>query len=164
MKLVTYSEQKSASRTSLGLLWGEWILDIHNLTKLARELSIAAPKRLLKISDDLSGIVELLAHGTKTLQELQELSWRIFNRIEPSKIPRSMQKLNNVKLRSPIPRPLLIRDFYAFEEHVKNARGRRGLTIPEEWYQFPAFYYSNPSTVVGPDDDVPYPTYSKALD
>ena len=164
MKLVTYSEPKSSSRTNPGLLWGEWIVDVHNLSKLARQLSISAPKHLLKISDDLPGIVELLATGTKTIKELQEFSWRIFNRIQPSKISRSMKKLKDVRLRSPIPRPLLLRDFYAFEEHVKNARGRRGLTIPEEWYEFPAFYYSNPSTVVGPDDDVLYPSYSKALD
>ena len=164
MKLVTYSEPKSSSIASPGLLWGEWILGIRNLSKLAGQFSITAPKHLFKISDDLPGIVELLATGTKTIKELQEFSWRIFNRVQPSKISRSMKKLSEVRLRSPIPRPLLIRDFYAFEEHVKNARARRGLAIPEEWYEFPAFYYSNPSTVVGPGDDITYPSYSKALD
>ena len=146
------------------MLWGEWIVDVHNLSKLARQLSITAPNHLLKISNDLPGIVQLLATGNKTIKELQEFSWRIFNCIQPSKISRSLKKLNDVRLRSPIPRPFLLRDFYAFEEHVKNARARRGLTIPEEWYEFPAFYYSNPSTVIGPDDDIQRPSYSKALD
>ncbi|HEX4920949.1 MAG TPA: fumarylacetoacetate hydrolase family protein [Candidatus Bathyarchaeia archaeon] len=164
MKLVTYSQLRSPLKTSLGLLWGEWILDIHNLSRLSEQLSIPAPKRLLKISDIVSSILELLEHGPKTLQELQELSWRVFNRIEPIKISRTMLRVSDVKLHSPIPLPPLIRDFYAFEEHVKNARARRGLGMPEEWYQFPAFYYSNSSTVVGPDDDIPIPSYSKALD
>ncbi len=33
-----------------------------------------------------------------------------------------------------------------------------------EWYEMPVFYYSNPRTVYGPDDVIPYPKYSKALD
>jgi fumarylacetoacetate (FAA) hydrolase len=75
-----------------------------------------------------------------------------------------MKKLSNVRIRPPISRPPTIRDFYAFEDHVKAARARRGLQIPEEWYEFPAFYYSNPTMLYGQEDEVPYPSYTKALD
>lgn len=59
-----------------------------------------------------------------------------------------------------------IRDFYAFEAHVKTARQQRGGSsrIPSEWYELPAFYYSNPSVIFGPDDVIPYPYYTDALD
>src|SRR5206468_2056784 len=61
-------------------------------------------------------------------------------------------------------RPPTIRDFYAFEAHVKNARGRRGLPVPAEWYEFPAFYFSNPGTLVGDGAPVSKPSWTEALD
>jgi fumarylacetoacetate (FAA) hydrolase len=72
--------------------------------------------------------------------------------------------LDEVRLLAPIPRPRTIRDFYAFEAHVKNARARRGLGMQEEWYQQPVFYFSNPNAVFGPGDEVPKPRATAMLD
>ena len=36
--------------------------------------------------------------------------------------------------------------------------------MPQEWYEFPAFYYSNPHVIYGPEEEVPYPSYTKSLD
>ena len=36
--------------------------------------------------------------------------------------------------------------------------------MPEEWYEFPAFYYSNPAMLYGQNDQIPYPSYTKTLD
>ena len=77
---------------------------------------------------------------------------------------RTLRKLQSLTIRAPILHPPTLRDFYAFEEHVKTARARRGLEMSPEWYEFPAFYYSNPSVIYGPKDDVPIPSYTKALD
>ena len=60
--------------------------------------------------------------------------------------------------------PLTLRDAYAFESHVKTAHENRGRTVPEEWYQFPVFYYTNPYTLFGNDEPVPCPKYTNALD
>lgn len=57
-----------------------------------------------------------------------------------------------------------IRDFYAFEEHVRTCRGHRGLAMPREWYQVPVFYFSNPTAVIGDEDPVWAPQGSEALD
>lgn len=65
--------------------------------------------------------------------------------------------LAEVRLLCPLPSPPSIRDFMAFEEHVKNARGSRGLDVPEDWYELPAFYFTNPAVVYGPADAVPMP-------
>ncbi|PEJ60159.1 MULTISPECIES: fumarylacetoacetate hydrolase family protein [unclassified Bacillus (in: firmicutes)] len=72
--------------------------------------------------------------------------------------------LSSVQLRAPLPRPQSIRDFYAFEEHVKTARGRRGLEMIPEWYEVPVFYFTNHRAVVGPDDLVSIPANSKKMD
>jgi len=64
----------------------------------------------------------------------------------------------------PLPAIASVRDFYAFEQHVKTCRGHRGLGMAPEWYQVPVFYFSNPSGVIGHEADVYAPRGSEALD
>ena len=54
----------------------------------------------------------------------------------------------------PVLRPPSVRDFYAFEGHVRTMWERRGGEIPETWYRLPVFYFSNVSELRGPDDPV----------
>jgi len=72
--------------------------------------------------------------------------------------------LNEARLHAPIPRPPTLRDFYAFEQHVRTANQNRGRDIPDNWYKFPVFYFTNPNAIFGPDEEVPYPAYTEALD
>ena len=51
----------------------------------------------------------------------------------------------------PVVRPPAFRDFYAFEQHVKTARARRGLEVPPAWYEVPVFYFSNHNALIGHD-------------
>src|SRR5256712_9563817 len=132
MKLVTYSEHKTPLRTRPALLWGEWILDIRDLTRVSAPLGIRIPRAIQTLSKNASSTLDVLAKGPKVLEDLQKLSWRIFNRIDPEKIPRTMEKLSEVRLRSPISRRPIIRDFYAFQVHVKTARARKAFRLPEE--------------------------------
>lgn len=60
--------------------------------------------------------------------------------------------------------PTTLRDAYSFEQHVKTANQNRGRDVPEEWYQFPVFYYTNPHSIFGHEDVIPYPAYTSALD
>lgn len=60
--------------------------------------------------------------------------------------------------------PATLRDAYAFEQHVKSASQNRGREVPAEWYQFPIFYFTNPSNIFGNADVIPYPHYTNALD
>lgn len=65
----------------------------------------------------------------------------------------------------PAPFPVAsIRDFYAFEQHVKTCRAHRGLDMVPQWYQVPVFYFSNPVCVIGDGDPVFAPAGSNALD
>nr|MBI2905027.1 fumarylacetoacetate hydrolase family protein [Chloroflexota bacterium] len=72
--------------------------------------------------------------------------------------------LAEVTLYPPLPRPMSLRDFYAFEQHVLAAYANRGREVPEEWYEFPAFYFTNPNSIFGTGEAVPCPKYTQALD
>jgi len=78
--------------------------------------------------------------------------------------PAATYSVEEVHLLAPVPRPPSVRDFYAFEQHVKIARQRRGLEMEPDWYELPVFYFSNPSAVLGPYDDVAIPPGSTELD
>lgn len=68
------------------------------------------------------------------------------------------------RLHAPILRPTSMRDAYAFETHVKTANANRGREVPEEWYKFPVFYFTNPGNIFGPDDEIPFPGHTQELD
>jgi fumarylacetoacetate (FAA) hydrolase len=72
--------------------------------------------------------------------------------------------LADVDFRAPVLDPPSVRDFYAFEQHVKTARALRGQDVPQQWYEIPVFYFSNPSAIYGPEQDVPYPDGTRELD
>src|SRR5688500_17785410 len=65
-------------------------------------------------------LVGLLAGGREALREAGE---RALAR------PVEVVPLDAVNLLAPVPRPPSVRDFYAFEEHVRTARKRRGLDM-----------------------------------
>lgn len=66
-------------------------------------------------------------------------------------------------LRAPL-RPRTLRDFLAFEGHLHNALSRLGRDIPQEWYETPAYYKGMPDTVIGPEEEIPWPSYAEQLD
>jgi 2-keto-4-pentenoate hydratase/2-oxohepta-3-ene-1,7-dioic acid hydratase in catechol pathway len=91
--------------------------------------------------------------------------------------PRKFHDVASVKLLAPIPRPPRIRDFLCFELHVRQSRANRylfgmgterldpaGVEIAKVWYERPVYYKGNPFSVVGPDAEVHWPSYSRIID
>jgi fumarylacetoacetate (FAA) hydrolase len=72
--------------------------------------------------------------------------------------------VHEIDFRPPVLHPPTVRDFYAFEQHVKTARALRGQEVPPEWYELPVFYFSNPAAIYGPGDEIPYPPDTQELD
>jgi fumarylacetoacetate (FAA) hydrolase len=73
--------------------------------------------------------------------------------------------LADVELAAPIPEPPSVRDFFAYEGHVAAGFKRRGQDrIPEQWYQQPVFYFSNPASIHGPGQGVRRPSSTQLLD
>ncbi|MFN2490780.1 MAG: fumarylacetoacetate hydrolase family protein [Actinomycetota bacterium] len=57
-----------------------------------------------------------------------------------------------------------LRDFLAFEDHVKRGARRRGSDVPDHWYEAPVYYKGNHRAILGPDDECPWPAYTNRLD
>jgi fumarylacetoacetate (FAA) hydrolase len=102
------------------------------------------------------GMSELILAGETALEYIRQLS-----SIRPAS---ALFPFEASRLRAPLPRPSTLRDFYAFEQHVRASHANRGKEIPPEWYQFPVFYFSNPNSIYGPGDDIPIPAHTQALD
>lgn len=69
-----------------------------------------------------------------------------------------------VELLAPVPKPASLRDFMAFETHVRNCVEGSGGKMNPEWHDQPVFYFSNPAAIVGPNSDVFIPRQSKSMD
>src|SRR5439155_9671775 len=64
---------------------------------------------------------------------------------------------SEVQLLAPLPRPRTIRDFSIYEEHGRNKKH-------PAWYRWPPYYKGNPDAVYGPEEPIPYPSYTQKLD
>lgn len=64
----------------------------------------------------------------------------------------------------PVPDARSFRDFYAFEQHVKTARAKRGQDMIPTWYEIPVFYFSNAASLRGHQEPVKKPESTNELD
>ena len=103
------------------------------------------------------GTTDNLLYRREDSEVWQEIRDAIVERIDT-------YPLSDIRILTPIRKPNSLRDFYAFEQHVKTANENRGREVPKEWYEIPVFYFSNHTAIYGPDDTIPYPGYTNALD
>ena len=68
------------------------------------------------------------------------------------------------ELLAPVPVPPSVRDFYAFETHVRTYREANGKEMDPDWYELPVFYFQNPAAIRSARDDVPMPPGSVKYD
>ena len=57
-----------------------------------------------------------------------------------------------------------LRDFIAFEEHIRAVRFLRGAEVPPAWYKMPVYYKGNYRTLLGHDQELTWPRYSQRMD
>lgn len=161
MKLLSFSHPPQTTRPRLGA-WhpGGLALD------LPRAAELHAPWLQPHLPPDASTL-SLLHAGPDIWSAVQRLL-KSLEQLEPGELSAGERPaaypIHEVQLHSPLARPPSLRDFYAFEQHMRSAFANRGRPIPPEWYQAPVFYFSNPGAIFGPGAAVPYPSYSQALD
>lgn len=159
MRLVSFT-RKGASGTALGALSGGVI--VH----LAAAAEALAPG--LDPGGRLRSLESLLADWEHGLPAARTVLQRVEG--APAAARKALADAGGLvppgsaAFAPPVARPPTLRDFYAFESHVKTARGRRGLAVPAEWYELPVFYYSNPGSLVGHGAAVRKPAGTEALD
>ena len=101
-------------------------------------------------------LLEVIRGGTKAIESILQL-------LRDAPVD-SILSVQSVRMQAPLPKPVSMRDFYAFEAHVAAANANRGRGIPPTWYDMPVFYFTNPGEIFGPDDVIPYPSYTHEMD
>jgi len=140
MKFVTFQKQNGSIRAG-------WLKDEQHVLDMHEASNGVLPKNMLLFLENQSFYMDYI-HSTPSLRESSK----------------GVYSLEDVTLKAPLPNPKSLRDFYAFEEHVKTARTNRGLEMIPEWYEIPVFYFSNHLAIVGPDQPIPRPSDCQWLD
>jgi 2-keto-4-pentenoate hydratase/2-oxohepta-3-ene-1,7-dioic acid hydratase in catechol pathway len=65
---------------------------------------------------------------------------------------------------APVRAPNSLRDFLAFRDHVERGAARRGTEVPAAWDRIPVYYKGNRRSIIGPGDEVAWPSYTDKLD
>jgi fumarylacetoacetate (FAA) hydrolase len=139
----------------------EW-LDL----EVARRRAVAADPRLAHNSvlyrSPLGTLDDLLSTGLRiaALADLVEGFERRGDAADDDAVSQAV----DLQFGPPVLRPPSLRDFYAFEGHVRTMWERRGGEVPEAWYRLPIFYFSNVSELRGPGDPIWAPAGSAELD
>jgi len=134
-----------------------------DLETARRRLVTADPRRAhnaVLFRQPVTTLDEHLARGLR-LQALAELADPSLARGEDDD---AVLDAADLRFGPPILDPPSLRDFYAFEAHVRTAWERRAQPVPEAWYRLPVFYFSNTSELRGPGDPVWAPDASAELD
>jgi 2-keto-4-pentenoate hydratase/2-oxohepta-3-ene-1,7-dioic acid hydratase in catechol pathway len=165
MKLATF---EGVGGTAVGIVLGNDD-KLFNLT--------AAAARIDKSHQTFASVLNLIDAGPVGLEQAR----RLFER--GSEDPDFTVALNECKLLAPMPEPRQMRDFIAFETHIKQAFGAiqrlsalaKGdkqaaqaakplAEVPAAYRSHPTNYITNRFSVVGPDAIVRWPRYSKIMD
>lgn len=70
----------------------------------------------------------------------------------------------DVKFDCPLDKINVYRDFYIHEKHVAKGFEKRNEPIPQAWYEIPVYYKGATAGFLGPEDVIPWPSYTQKLD
>jgi fumarylacetoacetate (FAA) hydrolase len=162
MKLATFLLPDSLHEIRLGAIVADDLIDLgvaQSWAQGAKGLALEAlPRSMHALIGSGPAAWETVRHLVRALDGEDLLGLKGAGRAPVA------HKLGHPVLLAPLLRPVSLRDFYAFERHVARSFANRERPIPQEWYRWPVFYYTNAQSVYGPDQTVPYPWYSQALD
>jgi 2-keto-4-pentenoate hydratase/2-oxohepta-3-ene-1,7-dioic acid hydratase in catechol pathway len=168
MRLATFVvSAPTGPATRVGLLTdGDVLLDV-NACYGELVADRLAPDRVLAVAAEVAppDMVRLLGNGSFGRHVLDEIAAAAHQLTATSRNAHGQRlhyRLDEVGLLAPIPRPVSLRDCSAFEEHVRNASGPRG--VPEQWYRHPTYYKVNPASVVGTGVPVRRPAGESRMD
>ncbi len=172
MKLVTFRDANGEERAGALYAEGPRIADLAAGHESAG--GAAAPA--------LASLQSLIEGGAAAL----DLARRTLDHVAEKQVPGTWVERDSVQLLAPLPRPVQMRDFMCFEQHLKQSfqssmelvaalapdpeqaleglRASGRFDIPAVWYEIPIYYKCNRFSVVGTDHDVLWPRYANLLD
>ncbi|MEH7307512.1 fumarylacetoacetate hydrolase family protein [Neobacillus drentensis] len=139
MKFITFEKQDGTIRSG-------WLLDHDHAVDMHEASSGLLPDNLLNFLENSDANLKRMARFQFTREQ------------------KGVYPLSELRLKAPLPIPKSFRDFYAFEQHVKQARENRGLKMIAEWYEIPVFYFSNHLAIKGPGEGIIKPKECNWLD
>lgn len=146
MRLVTYLASDNNGTARLGLHVRNHILDLEEGYTFAKS-SIHGHLPALP-----SDILSFLRLGETAHREAHKLEAWFASNHHPDTPPKASVEADSVRLFSPVPYPVSMRDGYAFRQHVETARRNRGLEMIDVFDQVPIFYFTNHLSVTGGGD------------
>jgi len=118
------------------------------------------------MSDGRIALVEVLDGSVREFQDASaaDLVEVAMQRGDTHRYVPGTLSFGEVRFLAPVPSPPTVRDFMAFEQHVRVAVESTGKTVDPLWYEMPVFYFSNPGAMLGPNDEVAFPSESRGWD
>jgi fumarylacetoacetate (FAA) hydrolase len=145
MKLLTYLN--SAHQERVGILENGDVIDVIDAIQCLQAQGKPSSTQLGESKD--MNVLTIIRNQKSWMPELK----RIIAAHQEQKLPSScLRKDNQIQITAPIPRPVSMRDGYAFRQHVESARRNRGVPMIPEFDHFPVFYFTNHLAVTGPGD------------
>lgn len=174
MKLVSFRIQTPVAHfVRVGALQGQSVIDLNMAyARMLADQREAQPYRLANAAVP-STMLELLEGGASAMagaRQAFDYAVRLGNSVrgpeeETVVYPYDSARPNEgVRIIAPLPNPPSLRDFLAFEDHIAATSKKRGQPIPPEWYKAPVYYKGNHRTIIGPEEDLPWPLETKKLD
>ncbi|MEM0165687.1 MAG: fumarylacetoacetate hydrolase family protein, partial [Saccharolobus sp.] len=157
MKLISFLKD---NRVRSGVLVDESVVDLNNscylmLIEKGEDEQFAERYCNSILPSDMLGVIQA---GKRSIELIKDIVNWISKRRELT------YKLEEVKLKAPLQRANVLRDFLAFRGHVEATYRRRGQSIPEEWFKIPVYYKGDPAIFYGHLEEIPWPKYSNQLD
>ena len=168
MKLVSFLIKTAVGTfTRLGSMHGESIVDLNMAyARWLHDQREAQPYRLANAQVP-STMLEFLEGGASAMAAAQRAFDYVVTIGATNQGPSGetmFYRTGDVTTIAPLPNPSSLRDFIAFENHIAATSKKRGQPIPPEWYKFPVYYKGNHRTIIGPDQDLPWPLETTKLD
>ncbi|MEW6262376.1 MAG: fumarylacetoacetate hydrolase family protein [Thermodesulfobacteriota bacterium] len=165
MKLVTFEDAQGRPRA--GALY-------HHEERIA-DLALGHESLTGESSPHLASLQALIEGGDQAL----EIAARALDHVSTREPQGAWVEKNKVRLLAPLPRPVQMRDFLCFKEHLINSRnvaraiagrtaeddpGDISLSMLQTMSEMPIYYKCNRFGVIGPDEDIVWPDYASLLD
>ncbi len=173
MKFVTYEIDSKISRISrIGLLANlnetEVVLDLNlSFASLLKEKG-NEPRYLEYANFRIpQTMCNFIAGGDPSLEAAKEALDYIRVIGTKGKGPNGEQiiwPLEEIHICAPVPEPVSFRDFLIHEGHKSAGAKRRNTTIDPIWYELPSCYKGNRLSIIGPEENLKWPNYTRKLD
>ncbi len=171
MKLATYLDAAGQPRTGVLTADEVSVIDLVEAAQSFDDADVSLFQSMQQMLDDFDAAKDV---ASRVLESADSLP------------PTAVLPLSELQLAAPLPRPRSLRDCLAFERHLiqcmrtvakwksrpvaaldagmERVFGRGFLRPASVWYRQPIYYKGNPGSVVGPDADVRWPSFTQRLD